>query len=159
MNDLVKLKRKIEQGEPIKLSSGFTKAGAISAVLLVLVVAYFMAPQMFNKSDGLQANVIVAGILFLVLIFLAFYQLIFASEAELTGKKLKLKKVIGKVYEINVDQIEKIRSFRSKSTKYTIIRFKTNNGLTEKALILNSNSILFGKEVTAGEAIEMAQKI
>ena len=70
-----------------------------------------------------------------------------------------MKKVIGKKYEVDVSQVEKVSSFQSKSTKYTTVKFKDNNGNPEKALILNSNSIIFGKEVTAGEVIKLAQQI
>ncbi len=159
MRDLEKLREKIQKEQTIQLSSDFTKGGAILGVVISVVAAFFLVPKILNNPDGFQTNMLIAGLLLLVLIFLTFYQLIFAAEAELKGKKLKMKKVIGKEYEVDVSQVEKVSSFQSKSTKYTIVKFKDINGNPEKALILNSNSIIFGKEVTAGEVIKLAQQI
>ena len=136
----------------------FTKGGAILGVVISTVATILLAPKIINNPDGFEVHHGVAGLLLLALIYLTVYQLIFATEAELKGKTLKLKKVIGKKYEINVNQVEKISSFQTQSTKYTNIQFKDNNGNPERALILNSNSILFGKEVTAADVIKLAQQ-
>ena len=159
MRELERLKEKIQKEQTIQLSSDFTNGGAILGVVISVVAAFFLVPKILNNPEGFQANMLIAGLLLLVLIFLTFYQLFFAVEAELKGKKLKMKKVIGKKYEVDVSQVEKVSSFQSKSTKYTTLKFKDNNGNPEKALILNSNSIIFGKEVTAGEVIKLAQQI
>ncbi len=159
MKSVEQLANEIAAGKTVQLSSDFTKGGAILGVLSALGAAAFLAPKFFNNPEGVKWNVVFAGVLFLGLIYLTFYQLVFAAEASLKGKKLVLKKVIGKQYEIDVSQVEKLKSFQSKSTKYTLLHFRGNDGKPEKALILNSNSILFGKEITAGEVIQLAQQL
>ena len=159
MRELEKLREKIHNEQTIQLSSDLTKGGAIFGVVISVVVAFFLIPIILGNSDGLQANILIAGLLLIVLIFFAFYQLIFVAEAELKGKRLKMKKVIGKRYEIDVGQVKKVSSFKSKSTTYTTVKFKDDNGNSEKILILNSNSIIFGKGVTAGEVIKLAQQV
>lgn len=75
------------------------------------------------------------------------------------ARPLHLNNVIGKKYKVDVGQITKISSFRLKTTKYTQLRFTDEQGQAQKALILSSNSILFGKQATAGDVLKLAQKI
>ena len=159
MRNLEQVKEKIEKEQIIYLSSNFTKAGAIIGVLAAIAAAVIFLPKIFTNPEGFKFNLLLVGILTIVFLALAFYQLIYAADAKLKGKKLILKKVIGTSYEIDVNQVEKVSTFKSKSTKYTTVSFKGNNGNPEKALILNSNSIIFGRETSAGDIIEFAKSV
>ena len=159
MKDLEKLVEQIKKEQTIYLSSDFTKGGAIIGVIFVVGASFFIVPKLFDTSEGFQFNILIASALLLVLGAFAVFQLMYAAEAKLRGKKLILNKVIGKNYEVDVSQIEKISSFKSRSTKYTYLKFKGMDGNPEKALIFNSNSILFGKETSAGDVIKLAQQV
>ena len=159
MDDLEKIAKKIEQEQRIQLSSDFTKVGAITGIIAGVGAAVFFSYEVLTISGPLQWNKLLAGVLGFVLFFLTLYQLMYAAEADLKGKKLNIKKVIGKSYEIDVNQVTKLSSFNSKSTKYTLVRFTAPTGKLEKALILNNNSILLGREIVAGDVIKLAQQI
>lgn len=156
MEDLEQIKTDLENGYTVELSSGFTRAGAIFTVLAVGFLAVILLAVI---EAGTMSKKLIAGSVLALLVYLSLYQLIYAATAELEGKQLRLKKVIGKRYEVDVNQVEKVSMFNLKNTKYSIIRFKDNNGNPAKALILNSNSPLFGVDVAAGEVIQMAQKM
>ncbi|MTB51713.1 hypothetical protein [Lewinella sp. W8] len=159
MQDLGKLREKIQKGQTIQLSSDFTKGGTYITIGISIIAAIFLTPKILDSSEGLQTNILLAGVMLLVLVALAIYQLLYAAEAELRGKKLTLKKITGKEFVIDVNQVNKTSSFQSRSTKYTILKFVDGSGNPETALIMNSNSILFGKEVTAGEVVKLAQQL
>jgi hypothetical protein len=159
MEDLELLKEEIKDGRTIQLSSNFTKGGSILGALVAVIAAFFLVPIIQSNQTGLETRTIIGGLLLLLLVFATFYQLIFAAKAELTGRNLKLKKVIGTAYEIDISQIVGVSTFHSKNTKYTTVKFKDNNGNPQKVLILNSNSVIFGEEVAAGDVIKLAQQI
>lgn len=159
MRNLEQVKETIEKEQIIYLSSNFTKVGVIIGALAAIATAIIFLPNIFTNPDGFKFNFFLLVILIMVFLGLAFYQLIYAAEAKLKGKKLILKKVIGTTYEIDINQVEKVSTIKSKSTKYTTVTFKGNNGNPEKVLILNSNSILTGREVSAGDIINFAKTI
>lgn len=156
MEDLEQIKTDLENGYTVELSSSFTRAGAIFTVLAVGFIAVILLAVIETAP---MSKKLIAGSVLALLVYLSLYQLIYAATAELEGKLLRLKKVIGKRYEVDVNQVEKVSMFSLKNTKYSIIRFKDNEGNPAKALILNSNSLLFGVDVAAGEVIKMAQKM
>ena len=78
MRELERLKEKIQKEQTIQLSSDFTNGGAILGVVISVVAAFFLVPKILNNPEGFQANMLIAGLLLLVLIFLTFYQLFFA---------------------------------------------------------------------------------
>jgi hypothetical protein len=159
MEDLETLKQQIKHGEEIKLSSDFTTSGVILGLIVGLLGSAVLFSKIFNNLVDFKANILFAGVLMIVLLLLVLYQAAYAVTAKLEGKQLILKKVLGGRTELDVQQVHKISTFALKSTKYTNIKYTDSSGNTGRALIMNSNSLLFGREVSAGEIIKLAQAL
>jgi len=155
MNDLNEIINRIKEEKPIKLSMDSSKSLVIISVLFVWVASFLLIRNYFI-SMGL--NVILAGIVLLVLNVFMIYQFFRISDARLEGRSLKLKKILGSEINIDIDEIVKIRSFSAKSTKYTTIRYVVGEKIN-KALIVNSDSALFGREISAGDVLKKAKEI
>lgn len=91
----------------------------------------------------------------LVLVILIGMQMYYAADAYLTGNSLRVKKFLGTEYEFTLDNIEKVSSFKMRSTIYSIVRFQDNLGNSNRVLIINMYSFLLGREVPAHEILEL----
>lgn len=153
-----RLKEKISRGHAVQLSSDITQGAvflvALAAVIMAIVIGYKMTGE-----GGLSTNMLMAGGLTAALMAFAVFQTLHAAEAELKGKKLVLRKVIGPKYEVDVSRVVKMSSFNTQSTKYTLVRFQAEDGTEQKALIIGSNSLLFGRDHSAEDVIRLAQSV
>lgn len=159
LQDLQQIRQMIQQGQKVRLSTKFTKPGTLLTAVFVAGFSFFILPTIVWDISLGNMGLLLAGILMLVMIGFALFQLIYAAEATLEGKQLFLKKVMGGSYDLNVSQVEKISSIKLRRTKYTFIKFIDSQGITSKALIMNSNSAIFGVEPGAGDVIKMAQQM
>ena len=161
MWELENIRDSIRKKEAIRISSGFTKWGTVLSVF-ILIPAILSVWILVSSSTNVfhsRATFILATFLLLVISGLVAYRTIFTAEAVLEGKQLFLNKLFGPKYELDVSQIDKISYFRMRRTQYTFISFHDNQGIASKALILNSNSVIWGKEVPAAEILRMAQQM
>jgi hypothetical protein len=147
----------INAKEHIDLSWVHSRVMSIIAAVVVFIVALVM----FNKFFvwPMKSNVLIGLLLMAVLLGLSIYQVFLTAWAQLVGRKLLIQKLLGPEQEIDLSQVEKISSFPMKSTYYTIIKYRDANGLTQRALIHNSRSPLFGYETPAAEILRFAQSI
>jgi hypothetical protein len=148
----------LERELPIQLSSDWTKFIVIGSVVVGVLGSLFVF-LVFDRSKGTPTTQFIGTIGLIAIVGLVIYQLVIAAEAVLVAKNLTLNKIIGKEYDINVDDIEKLSSFSTRRIKYTFIRFVDDEGKTQRALILNSNSFIYGKEDTAIDIIKEAQSL
>jgi len=159
MWELEIIRERIRKKEAIQISTRFTKWGAVlSAFILIPAVLSLWMLVSSNLRDRSVTQMIAMLLLFLLSCLIVF-QTIFAAEAVLEGKQLFINRILGPKYELDVSQIDKISYFRLSRTQYTIVKFHDNQGIARTALIMNSNSIIWGKEVPAAEILRMAQQM
>ncbi|QKG78886.1 hypothetical protein [Tenuifilum thalassicum] len=150
------LMRDLEKGRPVKVSSDFSFFGAFIGLIIVLLYSFILFAIM--KDPSTEFNKLALPLIFYFIILgLTIYQFIFVSKVFLVGNKLLIKKIFRKKETVLLNQIQNISTFRLKNTKYTIVSYKLDNGLESKALILNSNSVLFGKQETLEDLLEYAK--
>jgi hypothetical protein len=139
------LMRDLEKGRPVKVSSDFSFFGAF----LSLAIAILFSIVIFNsKVTGLPI------VIYIVLLGLCIFQFVYVSNVILEGDKLIIKKLFRKTEVIFLSQIVDISTFKLKSTKYTFLKYNIDEYKDSKALILNSNSVLFGKQDTLKDLLE-----
>lgn len=160
MDNYENLKNLILNGQPVRISTTITSFSVIGSAAVILLAVLFIGPPVFHSVINAPKPGIGISFLFMILLVsLVLYQLVFAAHADLTGRRLTLSKLIGPAYEIDVDQVEKISSFRLRGTIYTNLKFRDDMGILHRALILNSNSLFFGRDVPSGILIKLAQTI
>lgn len=148
----------LKNGTPLQLSMRYSKGLVIFNFVLVALFLLCFADR-FDLSNGIKTRQVIALIFLGLLLALVTYQLLFSQYAEIRGKRILLRNLFGKEQEIDLNQVTKVSSFRLRRTIYTHLIFTNDHGNQERALILNSNSALFGKEVAASEIIRLAQEV
>lgn len=159
MTNYLKIKETVEKNSVLELSSSFTKAGSIFTFVLALVFFLIVITSITTHPGAIKGNMMLTLALITLIFGLSTYQLLHAADAKLKGKQLILKTVLGKEYQIHVNQIQNVSGFALKSTKYTIIKFADIDNTLRTILILNSNSIIFGRETSAKDIIQIAQQL
>ncbi len=148
----------LKNGTPIQLSMRYSRGLVILNFVIVTLFALCMFGT-YNPANEVKPSLILAGLALVLLFAFVTCQLLFSRYAEIRGKKILLKSIFGKEQEISLGQITKLSTFRLRRTIYTHLKFTNDNGYEERVLILNSNSMLFGKEVAASEIIQLAQQV
>lgn len=159
MWELENIRESIRKKEAIQISTRFTKWGTVLSAFILIPAVLSLWLLLTSNLGSRGASQILAMLLLLVITCLIVFQTIFAAEAVLEGKQLFINKILGPKYELDVSQIDKISHFQLKRTQYTIVKFHDNQGIAGTALIMNSNSIIWGKEVPAAEILKMAQQM
>ncbi len=142
------LMRDLEKGRPVKVSSDFSFFGAFFSLAIVIL---FSMVIFHNKVAGLPI------VIYIALLGLCIFQFAYVSKVILEGDKLIIKKLFRKSEVINLSQIVNISTFKLKSTKYTFLKYNIDEYKESKALILNSNSVLFGKQDTLKDLLEYSK--
>lgn len=159
MWELENIRESIRKKEAIQISTRFTKWGTVLSAFITIPAVLSLWVLVTSNLGSRGATQILVMLLLLVITGLIVFQTIFAAEAVLEGKQLFINKILGPKYELDVSQIDKISHFQLKRTQYTIVKFHDNQGIASTALIMNSNSIIWGKEVPAAEILKMAQQM
>lgn len=153
MKDLENVINELKKGRQIELTWSATFVVTKIMAIAALVASIVFLVNLTNISE--KTGYFLAFIIFLnVYACLNFY---FTSKASLKGKMLSIKKIFREEKEIPIDTIVRIWSFALKSTYYTIIKYELE-GKIDWALIINSNSWIFGRELSAADILKAAKK-
>ena len=158
MPTLDEIKTALQRKEIVTLSSKMTHIGAYGAPVIALVGCAVFWSELL-KSTRVDAIQMAIGGLLLIILGFSIYQLLVMSTATLEGKKVRLRKVLGKSYTFELKDIEKASSFALKNTRYTLLKFTDTDQKQQKVLLINSRSLLFGSEPSAKEIITLAQEL
>lgn len=142
----------MENQKEIRLSSPFTKVSLfIGATLLILIIPVSVLAVMDARE--FHFGMVLAPIILIALLAFFGYLFVYVCEAKISGTKLVVKKLFRPAQTIDFIQIGYISSFRLKRTKYTTFEIKKGRGVFEKAIIMNSKSILSFEKMDAEEVL------
>lgn len=124
MKNIEELKNQIARGTEIKISSKYTNFGVIGSIVGVFVILPLILTTI-NITDD-KGILIIASLLTLALAVLTILQFKYAVNARLNGNSLIVKSVFGNEEQITLDQIQDLKEFALKNTKYTIVKYVTS---------------------------------
>lgn len=154
MKDIESVMLEVKKSRQIELtwSATFLVTKLMTITVLAASIAFFV--NLTNLS-GTAGFVLVFIIVLNAYAGLNFY---FTSKASIKGKTVTIKKIFRQEIGFPIEAIKRIRSFALKSTNYTLIKYDWN-GKSDWALIVNSNSWIFGRELPASDILRAAKKI
>lgn len=151
---------KLNQKEPVLLSLKGAKFWIVLGLVLLMSAFVFFVSQFF-KEDFVPKNTLTLSAIFYFSVIALYLWVAFnAVELKIIGKELMVKPLFFKPeFKINVQQVQKVKSFSLKRTRYSMVWFTNNFSVEEKFLVLQSNSLIFGVQPTVKDVVELAKGV
>ena len=159
MGNLEKIRQNIAANVETRLSMRYSFLIVIILFVITIVSFLVFLEPYLDRQKVYDQDFLISGLFFVIPFGLLLFIGKYLSKLHITGKMLKIKRLFGEGEIINVKQIERVKYFRLKNTRYHWITYQNNFNVTQKILVITTESFLWGKQPPIEDVIELATKM